>query len=316
MGLLDEAPSSPTLESGLINRAQRVLSGEQTVAFQRYSRVVLPIDKYVYWQPIGAQFFIQGSLHFSQDFEQNEDETVGLAHVVFSTPQRITQFTEEPANSIFVATFTDGSSGEAFRFAFAQQQGQYLETREWHYAGRSIYPALETQLLDKPGAIDPTRAIVSNSLPLWIALNTYKPVYGFTPSVTLYPADIVDANLMPPYGAVVINGPDPLTAVPYLDANSSSTQTVADRVRLVLYGLQNNEAIDFLNAILQYSRDTQNFGLMSMPCVVDERRTQTELQAIAMKKTIDLRVSYTQYHVNTVAQKLIESAVPTILIQR
>lgn len=313
MGLLDEFDPGDTALGGVLNRAQRQLSGDQTLSFQRYSRVVLPIDRYVYWQPVGDPSPIQGSLHFSQDIEQNEDETVGLAHVVFTTPSRITLFADAPPETIFVATVE--SDGTPFRFAFAQQQGRYEEAGQWHYAGRSIYPALATQLLDTPGAIDPSRAIVSNSLPLWIALNTYQPLYGFKPKVMLYPADLVPANLAPPYGAVVIQGPDPLTAIPGLDANSSSTQPVADRVKLILYGLQSNEAIDFLNALIQYSRDTQNFGLMSMPCVVDVRRIQTELQAIAMQKTIDIRVSYTQSRVNTVAQKLILSAIPTVLIQ-
>ena len=40
--------------------------------------------------------------------------------------------------------------------------------------GRSlepVYPALSTQLLDDPRRLpDPTQAIVSNSLPLWLAL--------------------------------------------------------------------------------------------------------------------------------------------------
>src|SRR6185312_16061092 len=153
MGLLDELDPSDTALGGVLNRAQRQLSGDQTLAFQRYSRVVLPIDKYVYWQPSGDPCPIQGSLHFSQDIEQNAPETV------------------------FVATVE--SDGTPFRFAFAQQQGRYEEAGQWHYAGRSIYPALATQLLDTPGAIDPSRAIVSNSLPLWIALNTYQPIYGF-----------------------------------------------------------------------------------------------------------------------------------------
>jgi len=34
-----------------------------------------------------------------------------------------------------------------------------------------------------------------------------------------------------------------------------------------------------------------------------------------MQKMIDVRVSYTQSRVNTVAQKLILSALPTVLIQ-
>jgi hypothetical protein len=307
MGLIDESGDASQI-AGLLNESRRVLSGDQSIAFQAYSRVVLPIDKYVYWQPTVKTDPVPGSLHVSQDIEQNEDETVGLAHVVFTTSTRITEFADAPPQTIFVATI-----GE-FRFAFAQQNGRYEEAGQWHYAGRSIYPALASQLLDIPGAIDPKRAVTSNSLALWIALNSYKPIYGYAPKVELFPADIVDPNLAPPYGAVIIDRTDPLAAIPYLDASSSSMQPVADRVRLVLYGLQSNEAIDYLNAIIQYSRDTQNFGLMSMPTISDERRTQTELQAIAMKKTIDFRVSYTQSRVNTVAQKLILSAIPTVIV--
>ncbi len=307
MGLLEEGADETQLGT-LLNRSQRKLSDNQELTFQLYSRVVLPVDKFVYWQPT-TTVTVQGSLHFSQDIEQNEDETVGLAHVVFTTAQKVTEFSDAPPNTIFVATV-----GE-FRFAFAQQQGRYEQAKQWHYAGRSIYPALASQLLDTPGVIDPTRAVTSNSLALWIALNTYQPLYGFKPNLTLYPADLVEPNLTPPYGAVVIEGTRALSAIPALDANSSSTQVVSDRVRLVLYGLQSNEAIDFLNALIQYSRDTGNFGLQSMPTVVDVRRPQTELQAIAMQKTIDVTVSYNQARVNTVAQKLILSAVPTIIVR-
>lgn len=312
---MSEWQPEPSMLSAALEKGIDTLSQDREVTFKTYSRTVLPMDGYVFWTPV-ASICVPGSLHFSQDIEQSEDETVGLAHVVFTTRQKVTEFASVPPNTIFIGSITDPDSGETLRFSFAQQNGRYDEAGIWHYSGRSIYPALESQLLDTPGVIDLTRAVTSNSLALWIALNSYKPIYGFAPKLTLYPADIVEPNLAPPYGAIVIGETAPLSAVPALDANSSSAQAVADRVRLVLYGLQSNEAIDFLNAVLQYSRDTQNFGLMSMPAVVDERRPQTELQAIAMKKTIDFRVSYTQGRVNTVAQKLILSALPTVLVQR
>ena len=308
MGLLDEGAEAAGQFAGLLNDAKDQLSGNYELVFQCYSRVVLPYDKYVYWQPTVKTQPVAGSLHFTQDIEQNEDETVGLAHVVFTSKQRITEFADAPPNTIFIATI-----GE-FRFGFARQMGRYEEAGIWHYEGRSIYPALASLLLDTPGLIDPSRAVVSNSLPLWFDFATYQPLYGFKPNLTLYPADLVEPNLTPPYGAVIIDGPTPLTALPGLDANSSSTQVVRDRVRIVLYGLQSNESIDFLNAMIQYSLDTGNFGVASMPCVVDVRRPQTELQAIAMQKAIDVTVNYTQSRVNTVAQKLILSAVPTFLL--
>lgn len=308
MGLLDEGAYAAGQEAGLLRAAKDQLSGHRELVFQCYSRVVLPYDKYVYWQPTVKTQPIGGSLHFSQEWEQSEDETVGLAHIWFTADSRITEFESAPPNTIFVATV------EGFRFAFSRQMDRYEQAGIWHYECKSVYPALASQLLDTPGLIDPTRAVVSNSLPLWLDFASYKPLYGFTSNLTLYPADLVEPNLTPPYGAVIIDGPAPLTAMPALDANSSSTQLVRDRVRIVLYGLQSNESIDFLNALIQYSVDTGNFGLASMPCVVDVRRPQTELQAIAMQKAIDVNVNYTQSRVNTVAQKLILSAVPTILL--
>ena len=301
--------TTPSQLSAALETGVDVISQNAEITFKTYSRTVLPVDGYIFWTPVSS-VTVAGSLHFSQDIEQNEDETVGLAHVVFTTTAQVTDFTDAPPNTLFVAT-VDG-----FRFAFAQQNGRYDQAGLWHYSGRSIYPALATQLLDTPGAIDPTRAVTSNSLALWIALNTYQPLYGFKSSVTLYPADLVEPNLTPPYGAVVIEGPTALSAIPALDVNSSSTQVVRDRVRIVLYGLQSNESIDFLNALIQYSTDTGNFGLASMPTVVDVRRPQTELQAIAMQKVIDVNVNYTQSRVNTVARKLILSAVPTILLNQ
>ena len=283
------------------------LGRKQEIEFQAYSRIVLPLDGYIFWQPT-VKLCVAGSLHYSQHFEQSEDETVGLADVLFTSEEKITAFSDGPPNTIYVATVG------GFRFAFAQQRGYYSTANLWHYAGRSIYPALTSQLLDPPLKIDPKRAVVSNSLPLWIALNTYKSLFGPATAVTLYPSFIVGPNLAPPYGAVHIEGPRPLQSVPYIDRHSSSWQLMADRVRITLYGLQSDESIDFLNAVLQYSRDTENFGLMSMPAIVDDKRPQQELQAIAMRKTFELEVSYYQSRIADVARQLILSAVPKIII--
>lgn len=283
------------------------LGQRQKITFQAYSRVVLPLDGYVFWKPT-TTLSVTGSLHYSQHFEQNEDETVGLADVIFTAEEKVTEFSADPPSTIYVATVGD------FRFAFAQQRGYYSTANLWHYAGRSIYPALASQLLDRPGMIDPKRAIVSNSLPLWLALSSYKPFYGFTPNVRLYPSFLVEPNLVPPYGAVHIEGTFAMTSAPYIDSNSSSWQLMREIVRITLYGLQSDESIDFLNSVLQYSRDTDNFGVMSMPRIVDGKRPQTELQAIAMQKTLELEVSYYQTRVNDVARQLILSAVPKIVL--
>jgi hypothetical protein len=82
-------------------------------------------------------------------------------------------------------------------------------------------------------------------------------------------------------------------------------------VRITLYGLQNNAALDFVDCVLQYSLDTNNFGIMNnMAVVADAKRPLPGLQAIAQKKVITFQVSYYQQRVANIARQLIRNALP------
>ena len=254
MGVEDSADAASQLGAALHDGLEQ-LNKSETFRFQGYSRVVLPLDGYVFWLP-SVPLEVEGSLHYSQDIQQNEDETVGLASVTFTTAKRVVEFSEMPINSIFVATVS------GFRFAFARQKGHYSELKLWHYSGISIYPALATQLIDDPKKLDPEQAVVSNSLPFWLQLANYKPPFydAFRSGVTLYPSDLVPPNLEPPYGSVEISDtPRALQSTPLIDINRNHSQLVSDRVRIILYGLQNNAAMDFVDAVNQYSVFTGKF---------------------------------------------------------
>jgi len=278
----------------------------QQIKFTRYKRVVLPLDGFVFWQPIG-QVLISGSLHYSQSIIQNEDEILGLADITFTAETQVAHFREAPINTVFVANCGN------FRYAFYAQTGFYQQIGLWHYIGHSINPAMSSQLLDTPGTIDPTQAVTTNSLALWLALNDYvSPLSdGYSNTLPLYPSFLTPPNLVPPYASVHIDAEDgtrPLQALPNLRRSRSSHQLVADRVRITVYGLQNNAAIDFLNCVLAYSEFTDNFGIMSPPRILDGKRVQAELEAIAMKKVYEFEISYDQTRVDTVARGLIEKA--------
>lgn len=309
MARLGETPKSPNQMSGALRDGLEQLDQKQEVEFQAYTRVVLPVDGYVFWSPT-IKKVIKGSLHYAQDIEQNEDETVGLANVNFTSECKVTDFDDAPPNTIYVARVGH------FRYAFSRQQGYYSQANLWHYYGLSVYPALESQLLDRPDSIDPNRAVASNSLALWLSLNGWSSPFnsGLATGVTLYPAFLVEPNLVPPYGAVDIEDTYALQSTPYIDSDRNHFQLVADRVRITLYGLQSNEALDFVDAVNSYSVLTNNFGVMDMPVVRDGKRTQTELQAIAMQKTVEYEISYLQVRVADVARQLILSAVPTLII--
>lgn len=316
---------SDTLES---------LDLDQEVWFQAYSRSVLPIDGYVFWIP-GGKIRVHGALHHMQEILQNEDETLGSAATYFTTRQKIVEFSSAPIDTIFVAREGD------FRYAFYAQAGYAQFADLWHYQGKVVAPAMTTQLLDNPASIDPQRAIVSNSLPLWLALNGYSSPYvgGFSPGVTLYPSFAVSPNLTPPYGAVHI-APEwtrtlqafPLVKRVQIQATDSAgnpiigsngkpvlipwrvhNQLMSDRVRITLYGLQNDAAMDFLDSVLEFSQNFQFFGITNSPAVADGKRTQAELQALAMQKIIEFEVSYNQARAHSVAMQLIASVQSTIM---
>lgn len=320
MGILPSPDHNVSELSDAIDQAARELSLDQEITFQPYTRVVLPIDGYVFWKPSTPAFTVKGSLHFTQVVEQNEDETFGLANVLLTTRNRLVEFETMPPNTLYVGRIGDKDGAPRFRFTLSAQNGRYKAAGLWHYSGRSVPPALAAQLLDQDGTIDASRAITSNSLALWLALNSYTPLWAeqFKPKVMLYPSDLVDPNLIPPYGIVHIGGNDTrsLQSAPYIDSTMSSWQLAADRVKVTLYGLQSDEAIAFHNAVLAYSRDTDNFGIMNMPIVRDEKRIEPGMQAIAMKKSIDYEISYIQSRVAQVGRRLIlEAKIDNLYLQ-
>lgn len=301
---------------GALRDGLEALDLNQQVTFQAYTRVVLPVDGYVFWSPT-TKLVARGSLHYAQDQVQSEDETYGMASVTFTSEDQVTAFSSAGVNTIYVATVN------GFRFSFSQQQGFYTQASVWHYFGHSVAPAMASQLLDRPDAIDPSRAVVSNSLPLWLALNGYAPAYMpagkktlFTNSIMLYPSFLTEPDIVPPYAAVHIppESTRGLQSVPFLARDRTHSQLVSEHARITLYGLQSNEALDFVDCVMQYSQDTDNFGIMNVPVISDGKRPQNELNAIAMQKFIDFEISYYQTRSAQLARQLILSAHPKFII--
>ena len=129
--------------------------------------------------------------------------------------------------------------------------------------------------------------------------------------MTLYPSYLVPNNLAPPYGAVHIEAAqtDSIQSAPYYDSANSPWQLSEDTVKVTIYGQNNYNVLNVRDTVLQYSFDTNNFGIMDFSAVRDDKRTQAEISAIAMKKTITFRVSYNQTTVRNVTRQLIEKVV-------
>ena len=91
----------------------------------------------------------------------------------------------------------------------------------------------------------------------------------------------------------------------------TAQQLTHDLVRLTFYGMNNSQIIAWVAGIMDYSLNTDDFGFMSNPIPQDDKRTQVEIAAIAMKKTIELDVSYYQSAADALARRLIAQALTT-----
>lgn len=317
-------PLNAALDAGLVT-----LSADQTIEFIPYARLVLPMDGFIFWVradllspsalynsgafnevtynlPRAANgapvsIGVKGSLHVSVDLKQSEDETLAFNHVLFTTSEQIRALDEINPTELFIGQF------QGKQFAFSRQGNYYEQSGLYHYLGDAINGAMAAQIIDDVNTFDTQSRVVSNSLPLWLTLNTVMPVY---------PSFLVPPNVLAPYAAVHID-PDSTQAIqsaPLIDRVGTHTQLVQERVKFTIYGLRNDAALDFQDMIFQYSLDTDSIGIMNMPVIRDEKRTQPEIAAIAIKKTFELDVNYYQSRVQDITRQFILSAIPKIYI--
>ncbi len=310
----------PTVEEAVNAASERdpllqglsVLSQYEEILFSQYIRHVLPLDGYVFWLRTQSTT-IKGSLHISANKRQLEDETISINRVVFTTGEPVQEFNDIGPNTIWIAETCD------VRFAFSHRGPFYRAAGLYHYSGDAVYPALRSQIIDLGQQLSDQELVVSNSLPAWLALQSYTPEWLVVPNpgITLYPSFLVPDNIQPPYGSVHIidDQTDALAPFPVVGYGGQHSQLVSDRVRVTLYGATNAQALAWLDVVNQYSRDTDIIGMMEPAIVRDEKRTQAEIGVLAMKKTLTFKVSYLQSTLPGVARQLIFSAIATMLPQ-
>lgn len=322
---LDQSPLAADLRAGV-----EAISQQQEVTFTRYLRLVLPLDGYVFWvrsdlvnygamfngMPLNARRMsqapvttpatfleVRGSLHRATTRVQEEAETYAVNRLTFTSLSEVQEFEGVDPDVLYLADY------EGVRFAFSARGNLYRPQADlYHYTGAAVYADMSPQIIDQPGQLD-ARQVVSNSLPIWLSLNTYAPLLPQPrPALTLYPSFLPPANLPPPYGVVHIDGTEAIQAAPQLAPDLSHSQLCRESCRVTLWGLRNEDALGFLDFVNQFTLDTDLMGVLNFPVPRDEKRTQSELGTIAQKKVMDFEVNYDQYAARAVARGLILSA--------
>jgi hypothetical protein len=335
MATAEEAGFARTPLGADLAQGVESISYDQEITFTRYVRLVLPLDGFVFWvlpglltpsallnvgrynafglnqppeitQPQPTTLVVQGALHYGTETRQEQEEAYAANRVIFTALQRVNDFQEIAPGEMWI-----GRHGP-LTFAFSTNTSRFEQAGLWHYVGYAVWPDMQTQIVDSIAGFN-RELVVSNSLPAWLGLNSYAPFYGVAPpaGLVLFPSFLTPHNERPPFGAVHIppEGTRALASAPRLGRRYSHSQLCADMVRVTLWGARNADAMDFVDSVYQYTLDGGRFGIMNMPVVRDEKRIQSELGTIAMKKTIEFEVSYLQHHMRDVARQLIERAI-------
>jgi hypothetical protein len=318
MAIITEAAGAPKPLQAALDAGLDSLSRNQTVPFKQYSKSIVPVDGYVFWVATGNRQDFKGSLHYITDRHQDEDQTIAKNRFIFTAQQEITEINAVDPATLWVGTWQ--VDGVSLQIVFSDRGSFYEQANLWHYSGNAVYPALQAQLIDSIDDL-PVGPIVSNSLPIWLAQNSFAPVY---------PSFLVPDNVAPPYitahiepGATEAIGAFPIIQWPgNIDPGTGasplhscpSSQLMRDRVRLTLYGFTNQRAIQFYQSLIDYSLLTDDFGFCNSPAIRDEKRIQVEITALAMKKTIDIDASYYQGTADAIVRRLILSASVTTTI--
>jgi hypothetical protein len=301
-------PLSAALLAGIENIAEAAV-----VTFTIYRRVVLPLDGYVFWVNTGATVEAMGSLHRQTERQQNEDVTESNNSMVFTTQVELWNLNAAGTDTIPIGE-VDG-----VKYAFGRIGWYYEQANVWHYTGDAVNPSMSTQFIDSEAELDPAKAIVSDSLPAWLTIATYNPIWlqPANPGIVLYPSFAMPDNATPPFGAVHIdpNSIEGLQNAPLFEKNLSMGQLTRERVRVTLYGCNNEMALDFLATVENYSFDYDVIGMAGTPVVRDEKRPWSEGMILAQKKTIDFDITYLQHRINNLARQLITEASATLIIR-
>jgi hypothetical protein len=330
MTALDEAAGADTNLQATLDQGIEHISNFQEVTFVQYVRLALPRDGYVFWvrhdlvspsalinayrlnsvaintspraETTPATIFSAvGDLHYTSDARQDEATGATVNRVIFTAEREIQDLNAAGPYLMYIGRIDD------IRFSFSAR-GRYQDNaRVHHYVGDAIFADFESQIIDDPVGFDGSALIVSNSLPIWLAMNNYTPaIYeAFGNQLPLYPSFLIPDNLPPPYGAVHVIPEETraLTSAPTLGTTYSHDQLMRDRVRITLYGRNNLQAMDFLDFVEQFSLNNEAIGIMNVPSMRDEKRTQRELGVLAQRKNVEFEVSYYQSAVRDIARQ-------------
>ena len=226
------APTQPNLAATLAAGVD-FISLNQTVTFTLYTRVVLPLDGFVFWvradllaptRLTGDFMGTPGGNQTTRPYQTTRLLGDALADSIgntlcplpltltvkgslhYGTDQRQEETETYAANHVIFTSEQEVVNLSAVdktqmylghfdgvRFAFSRRNTFYKQAALYHYTGDAVYSVMDTQIIDDVSQLNGLKPVVSNSLPLWLSL-TRPTVWPFLPGLDL---DLYPSFLVP-----------------------------------------------------------------------------------------------------------------------
>jgi hypothetical protein len=308
MPSLDElAENTGSQLATVLQTAVETISSGQEITFRLYVKQVLPLDGFVYW--INAAILhpdelarlaidiphtvaVKGSLHRQVVTEQSATVSRSVNSIIFTPVEQIDDFNVEDPNAIYLGEYA------GTQFAFSRMESRYSQAGIYHYRGTAILPTMRSQIIDDAADIS-DELILSNSTPIWLAMKQFA---------TVYPSFLSPSNLKTRYIVADVRDTNALQMTSRTSAGERY-QFVQDRVRLTLYGFSNNDALSFMDYVVETALDDEQFGITNIPVVSDGKVNQVEINALAKNKIIDFDVNYYQLTARDISRQLIKEVI-------
>ncbi|EEG8997189.1 hypothetical protein GKT29_24960, partial [Salmonella enterica] len=210
------------------------LSRFQVVTFTKYIRKVLPLDGFVFWVKASVlssapdsepdTVNVKGYLHLTTESIQDDEQLYDRNVVTFTAQADIDPFNDIGSDVLYIGEFF------GIQFSFSRRTGLNEPANLYHYSGEAIFPYMRSQIINSADDIDLADVVVSNSLPIWLSLSHFMP---------MYPAMLSVQNLVPPYATVKCGEPSPVAGAFWLDEKQNQYQLVSEDVTITVTGLRN-----------------------------------------------------------------------------
>jgi hypothetical protein len=250
-----------------------------------------------------------GSLHYAVITNQDEDNVTDTNTVLFTSKDEIKPFNKIGPDEMYIGERAT-ADGTKIRFAFSSRGNYYENADIWHYMGTALQSYNEPAIIDDPVGWQPD-LMISNSIPIWLAMAGYVPPYpGLICPLPVHPSYLIPDNAKLPYASIYVDRTRALAATPAYGRHMEHDQLVSDWIKVTLWGASARLAADFMDFVIQYSRDESRIGMMREPNVIrDVHMPQVEFRVLTQKKHIEFEVSYLQSVSRNMARQVIKKAI-------